>query len=227
MRPKILIVEDEQEMAAVIKDNLEYEGYQTLPAADGVEALQKCFEEQPDLIILDIMMPAKDGIQVCLELRSRSITIPIIFLTAKASEVDRVLGLEIGGDDYLCKPFSVRELLARVKALLRRCRTPKTGNLIHVGECTIDPERMLITHKDGTQEELSHYEVGILKLLLAAKNTPVSRNEILNRIWGLESYPSNRTVDNYIVKLRKKLEPDPHNPRYILTIHGVGYKLVM
>jgi DNA-binding response OmpR family regulator len=227
MKAKILVVEDEAAMAEVIQDNLSYEGYEVSLAGTGEEACSKVFVFLPDLIILDILLPDKNGTEVCLYLRSRGIQIPILFLTAKGSELDRVLGLEIGGDDYLTKPFFMRELLARVKALLRRSQSHPAGDVIKIGEAVADLRRFTLVDGKGETHILSHYEAAILQLLLREVNKPVSRNEILNKIWGIEAYPTDRTVDNYIVKLRKKLEGDPQNPRHILTVHAVGYKLVL
>lgn len=223
---RILIVEDEVEMAGVLQDNLEYEGYQVEVVYDGCKAMDRFFSVRPDLVVLDIMLPGRDGTQLCLELRKRGIDVPILFLTARGSEVDRVVGLEIGGDDYLTKPFFMKEFLARVKALLRRARSTPTGNLVKIGDRSVDLDRCEISDGRGRRWPLSHYEIEILKLLLQEKNRPVPRNRILDCIWGIEAYPTNRTVDNYIVKLRKKLEEDHPNPRHILTVHGVGYKLV-
>lgn len=227
MKAKILVVEDEVAMAEVIQDNLLYEGYEVALAGTGEEACNMAFAIRPELIILDILLPDKNGTEVCLYLRSRGIQIPILFLTAKGSELDRVLGLELGGDDYLTKPFFMRELLARVKALLRRSQNRPSGNVIKIGETVADTGRFTLVNGEGQTQILSHYEAAILQLLWREVNKPVSRNEILNEIWGIEAYPTDRTVDNYIVKLRKKLEPDPQNPRYILTVHAIGYKLVL
>ena len=227
MKAKILVVEDELAMAEVLDDNFQYEGYTVELAHTGEEACSKVFAFQPDLIVLDILLPDKNGTEVCLYLRSHGIQTPILFLTAKGSEVDRVVGLEIGGDDYLCKPFFMRELLARVKVLLRRSQSHSAGDLVKIGAAVVDLGRFTLIDGKGETHTLSHYEAAILKLLLLEGNRPVSRSEILNKIWGVEAYPTDRTVDNYIVKLRKKLEKDPQNPRYILTVHSIGYKLVL
>ena len=223
MSAKILVIEDEKDMQEVICDNLQFENYTVATACDGEEGLHKISQINPDLIILDIMLPKKNGIEICKEIRSKSITTPILFLTARASEIDRVLGLEIGGDDYLCKPFFMRELLARVKVLLRRSQPQSTAKL-NIGKSTIDLQRFTVC-TDGKKQEMSHYEIDIIKLLFAHRGQVVDRNTILDKIWGMDSYPSNRTVDNYIVKIRKKIEPNPNKPKYFITVHGVGYKL--
>ena len=219
-----MVVEDELEMREVVTDNLEFENYTVETACDGEEGLQKVFDFCPDLIILDIMLPKKNGIDVCRAIREKSLMTPILFLTAKGSEIDRVLGLEMGGDDYLCKPFFMRELLARVKVLLRRNRASANGSVLKIGHCIVDLQRYTI-HDGEKHSEMSHYEVDILKLLVSHQGQVVSRSTILNTIWGIDCYPSNRTVDNYIVKIRKKIEPNPNKPEYIITVHGVGYKL--
>lgn len=223
---KILVIEDEEKMADIIQDNLEFEGYDVSLAHTGTEGVEKVLSYNPDLIVLDIILPEKDGIEVCLCLRKQGIETPILFLTAKGSEVDRVLGLEIGADDYMCKPFYMREFLARVKVLLRRTKKNKIEQSIKIANVTIDMERFVVTDRKGKKQELSHYEIEILKLLLENENKPVSRNIILNKVWGVDAFPTDRTVDNYIVKLRKKIEPNPKKPTYIITIHGIGYKLV-
>ena len=178
-----------------------------------------------DCIILDIMLPDMNGYQVCEQIRRQKINTPIIMLTAKAQDYDKIRGLEVGADDYLTKPFSVGELLARVMALLRRSLDyARDVKVIRVGACQVDVNHFTVLH--GKKEHsLSHYEVELFKLLYANVNHPVTRDEILDKIWGTDNYPTNRTVDNFIVKLRKKIEEDYRNPKHILTIYGVGYKL--
>ncbi|BBM84278.1 response regulator transcription factor [Candidatus Uabimicrobium amorphum] len=224
MSAKILVIEDEKDMQEVICDNLQFENYTVATANDGEEGLHKILHTNPDLIILDIMLPKKNGIEICKEIRNQSITTPILFLTARASEIDRVLGLEIGGDDYLCKPFFMRELLARVKVLLRRTQKSSPSKTLHIGKSVVDLQRFTVCN-NGQQHEMSHYEVDIIQLLFAHRGQVVDRNTILDKIWGVDAYPSNRTVDNYIVKIRKKIEPNPNKPKYFITVHGVGYKL--
>jgi two-component system alkaline phosphatase synthesis response regulator PhoP len=225
--PRILIVEDEPEMLMGLEDNFQFEGYTVLKAGDGVSGLEIALAEQPDLIILDVMLPKKSGFDVCRELRAQGATIPIIMLTARGQEIDKVRGLELGADDYLTKPFSLRELLARVKAVLRRY-APAAGSSAHVlklGELEID-----FTHytaiKCGQPIEFTHKEFEVLKYFLAHKGQTVSRSELLDEVWGYDAAPTTRTVDNHILKLRQKIEDDPAQPKYILTVHGIGYKFV-
>ena len=223
---KILIVEDEPDMVMGLKDNLELEGYQVLTALDGPTALEVALNTCPDLILLDIMIPKLNGFEVCKQLRQKGMDTPIIMLTAKSQEVDKVLGLELGADDYITKPFSIRELLARVKAVLRRPRRPPEKiDSYAFGDVTID-FRKQVAVKDGKPVELSHYEAEILRLLIANKGEPISRNRILDEVWGYELYPTTRTIDNHVVKLRQKIEDNPHSPIHIVTVHGMGYKFV-
>ena len=222
---RILIVEDEPEMARGLKDILEFEGYQVTTAASGKVGLQHLTKEVPDCIVLDVMLPDLNGYQVCEQIRRAKINTPIIMLTAKAQEYDKIRGLEVGADDYLTKPFSVGELLARVMALLRRSIHYARGvDIIQVGSSRVDVKHCTV-QRGKREHSLSHYEVEVLKLLYANVNQPVTRDEILDKVWGTENYPTNRTVDNFIVKLRKKIEEDYRNPKHILTIYGVGYKL--
>ncbi|MBZ5498093.1 MAG: response regulator transcription factor [Acidobacteriia bacterium] len=222
---RILVVEDEPEMARGLKDILEFEGYQATIAASGKEGLQMVVREAPDCIILDLMLPDLSGYQVCGQIRRQKINTPIIMLTAKAQDYDKIRGLEAGADDYLTKPFSVGELLARVMALLRRSSGyTKDVDVIQVGSSLVDVKHFTV-QRGKKEHSLSHYEVELFKLLHANANQPVTRDEILNKVWGTLNYPTNRTVDNFIVKLRKKIEEDYRNPKHILTIYGVGYKL--
>ncbi len=222
---KILVVEDEPEMARGLRDILEFEGYRVTTAGTGKEGLQCAASEAQDCIILDVMLPDLNGYLLCAQIRRQNINTPILMLTAKAQDYDKIRGLEVGADDYLTKPFSVGELLARVMALLRRS-TRYAGDIdvIQIGSSRVDVSHFTVQR--GKRElSLSHYEVELLKLLYANVNRPVTRDEILDRVWGTENYPTNRTVDNFIVKLRKKIEEDYRNPKHILTIYGVGYKL--
>ena len=223
---KILVVEDEKDMLLGLKDNLEYEGYEVLTARNGEEGLEAAMTRQPDLILLDIMMPKMDGYEVCRELRRRGLDTPIIMLTAKSQEVDKVIGLELGADDYITKPFSIREMIARVKAVLRR-RGTRQQKLegYEFGNVKVD-FRKSAAIKDGEAIELSHYENEILRLLIANKEEPVSRSRLLDEVWGYDLFPTTRTIDNHIVKLRQKIEDDPRAPEHIVTVHGVGYKFV-
>jgi DNA-binding response OmpR family regulator len=222
---KVLIVEDEPEMARGLRDILEFEGYQVATAGSGQEGLNRLAQGPYDCIVLDIMLPDMNGYQVCEQIRRQKLNTPIIMLTAKAQDYDKIRGLEVGADDYMTKPFSVGELLARVMALLRRSiHYTREADLVQVGECQVDVKHFTVLR--GKKElSLSHYEVELFKLLYANMNQPVTRDEILDKIWGTDNYPTNRTVDNFIVKLRKKIEEDYRNPKHILTIYGVGYKL--
>ncbi|MBI2191041.1 MAG: response regulator transcription factor [Planctomycetes bacterium] len=224
--PKILIIEDETDLLLGLRRNLEFEGYQVIQATDGEKGLDLAIREKPDGIILDIMIPKRDGLEVCQDLRARGYSTPILMLTAKSQEMDKVVGLEVGADDYVTKPFGLRELLARLKALLRRAaRRAGRPETLQVGRWTVDCSRFE-ARVGKTVCSLSHYEVDLLALLAQRAGEVVTRNEILNEIWGIEAYPTDRTVDNYIVKLRKKFEKHPRKPRHILTVHGVGYKFV-
>ena|SRR5687768_7147354 len=222
---KILIVEDEREMARGLKDILEFEGYEVTTAGTGKEGLQAVTRHEPDCILLDLMLPDINGYQICEEIRRQKNKTPIIMLTAKAQDYDKIRGLEVGADDYMTKPFSVGELLARVKAILRRTgQYAQQIDVVRIGSSLVDVPHFVV-RKGQEEYSLSHYEVELFKLLYENVNEPVSRDEILDRVWGTENYPTNRTVDNFIVKLRKKLEEDYKNPKHILTIYGVGYKL--
>lgn len=223
---KILVVEDEPDMVMGLKDNLEYEGYTVVTAADGVEGLEMATKELPDLIILDLMLPKKDGYDVCKELRAKGVDTPIIMLTAKSQELDKVLGLELGADDYVTKPFSIREVLARIKAVLRRKGgRPQKLDSYEFGNVCVDFRKSCVD-KNGKTIELSHYENEILRLLISNKDDPVSRNRLLDEVWGYDLFPTTRTIDNHIVKLRQKVEDDPKNPVHVITVHGIGYKFV-
>jgi DNA-binding response OmpR family regulator len=223
---KILIVEDEPNMVAGLRDNFEYEGYQVITAADGVEGLERALAESPDLVVLDVMMPRMSGLDVCKQLKARRASLPIIMLTARGQEVDKVVGLELGADDYVTKPFSIRELLARVKAVLRRTQTvPREQERLSFGDVDVN----LRTHqvqRNGKSVEFSAKEFELLKYFLCHPEETLSRDRLLDEVWGYEHYPTTRTIDAHIVRLRQKLEPNPEQPRFILTIHGVGYKFV-
>lgn len=224
----ILIIEDEKDMARGLKDNLEFEGFRVSLAYDGKTGLETALQKSPDLIILDIMLPNISGFDVCKELRSRHIMTPVIMLTARGQEIDKVLGLELGADDYITKPFSVRELLARIHAILRRIpvKDDKTGKKVQkIGNLMIDFSRYSARDNKG-EVALTHKEVEILKFFLLHSGEAVSRDLLIEKIWGIDVYPTTRTVDNHILKLRKKIEPDPSHPQHILTVHGIGYKFL-
>jgi DNA-binding response OmpR family regulator len=223
---KILVVEDEPNMVAGLRDNFEFEGYEVITARDGVEGLHQALEESPDLVVLDVMMPRLSGLEVCRQLRAKRPSIPIIMLTARGQEVDKVVGLELGADDYVTKPFSIRELLARVKAILRRTATvPKNQDQHSFGEVEVDLQRRRVL-RSGKALDISSTEFELLKYFICHSGEALSRDRLLEEVWGYENYPSTRTVDTHLVRLRQKLEPDPEQPQYFLTVHGTGYRFV-
>ena len=226
-RERILIIEDEADLVKGLKLNLADEGYEVDWAPDGREGLRRALEEAPDLVILDIMLPGMNGLEICRELRQKKANIPVIMLTAKGEEVDKVVGLEIGADDYMTKPFSVRELLARIKAHQRReKREPRTVPKICVfGEVEVDFVHFKV-RRAGKESDLTSLEVDILRYLIAHKGEVVSREALLDKIWGYEKFPTTRTIDNHILKLRKKIEEDPSRPRHIFSIYGEGYRFM-
>jgi DNA-binding response OmpR family regulator len=227
MKKKILIIEDEKELISGLKLNLDFEGYDVIWALDGEEGLNKALKEAPDLILLDIMLPKKDGLDVCRDLRRQNVTIPIIMLTAKGEEVDKVVGLEIGDDDYITKPFSVKELLARVKAHLRREKREEKDvpSVYRFDDVEIDFIHFKVKRKKK-EFDLTSLEVEILKYLIAHRGEVVTREALLDKIWGYERYPSTRTIDNHILKLRKKLQDDPVRAKYIFSVYGEGYRFM-
>ena len=223
---KILIVEDEPNMVAGLRDNFEFEGYQVVTAPDGVAGLERALSEMPDLVILDVMMPRMSGLEVCKQLKAKRPSTPIIMLTARGQEVDKVVGLELGADDYVTKPFSIRELLARVKAVLRRAQnTPKNGDRYMFGDVEVNLRSCQVSRK-GKALDFSSKEFELLKYFLSHSGEAISRDRLLEEVWGYDRFPTTRTVDAHIVRLRQKLEPKPDNPHFILTVHGVGYKFV-
>src|SRR3972149_2946292 len=226
---KILIVEDEPSMRLGLKDNLEFESYDVDIATNGEEGLKKILENDYNLVLLDVMLPQMSGFDVCKTARKKGITTPIILLTAKGEEIDKVLGLELGADDYVTKPFSLRELLARIKAVLRRGENFSGSDIrdkiISLGKLQINFASY--TANEGKESvQMSHKEFDVLYYLWKRRNRTVSRDELLTEIWGYEENPTTRTVDNFILKLRQKLEKDSNHPQIILTVHGIGYKLV-
>lgn len=226
MMARILIIEDDRSIMRGITDNLRFAGYDPLAAGDGESGIRIAKEERPDLIILDIMLPRMSGYEVCRRLRGEGIMMPILMLTARSDEVDRVLGLDLGADDYVTKPFSVLELMARVRALLRRSQfMPQVGRELNFGDVNIDFQRY-DAQKSGRAVQMTRKEFGVLRLLASRAGDVVTREELLDEVWGHDTYPTTRTVDNHIAALRAKLEDDPANPKYVLTVHGVGYKLV-
>ena len=222
---RILIVEDELPMRTALKDCLEAEGHRVIAAADGEAGLKRALEEKPDLVLLDIMMPRLDGYAVCAELRRMELPVAILMLTAKGQVDDRVAGLDAGADDYLVKPFSTEELLARVRALLRRARREgKLARLLTLGDVKVDLVKQ--TAVRGRKElHLTAKEFAMLRLLAEMPGEPVSRERFLDVVWGYAAFPTTRTVDNHVATLRSKIERDPERPKWIKTVHGVGYKL--
>ena len=224
--PKILIVEDEPGMVAGLRDNFEFEGYQVLSAMDGVSGLERALRDSPDLVILDVMMPRMSGLDVCKQLKSKRPAIPIIMLTARGQEVDKVVGLELGADDYVTKPFSIRELLARVKAVLRRVGSvPKAQDSYTFGDVEVNLQSCQVSRR-GRSLDFSSKEFDLLKYFLSHPGEALTRDRLLEEVWGYDKFPTTRTVDAHIVRLRQKLEPKPDDPRFFLTVHGTGYKFV-
>ncbi len=225
---KILLIEDEPEMQRGLRDNLEFEGYTVDVSGGGKEGLKSMLNHTYDLVLLDVMLPEMSGFEVCKRAREQGVRVPIVMLTAKGEEVDKVLGLELGADDYITKPFSLRELLARIKAVLRR----KVGGVLDapartkIGKIEIDFSTYDVTMK-GKSVDMTPKECEILRFLWQHKNQTVTRDALLTNVWGYDESISSRTVDNFIAKLRQKVEPSPTKPRHIITIHGTGYKLLV
>jgi DNA-binding response OmpR family regulator len=222
---RILIVEDEAPMRLALEQALRSEGFKVVSAADGEAGLALGSSEPFDLILLDVMMPKLDGYSVCRGLRKHGCNAPVLMLTAKALVDDRVTGLESGADDYLTKPFSMKELLARVHALLRRFqRSEPIADPYPIGDAEIHFSKRQI-RRASKAHELSEKEIGMLKLLIEANGESVSRERFLDRVWGYEAFPSTRTIDNFVLTLRKKLEKDPAQPQHLLTVRAYGYRL--
>jgi two-component system alkaline phosphatase synthesis response regulator PhoP len=223
---KILIIEDEPDMVLGLKDNFEFEGYEVITASDGAAGLERARSQKPDLVVLDIMLPKLSGLEVCKILRGEGFETPIIMLTARGQEIDKVVGLELGADDYVTKPFSIREVLARVRAILRRTDGAKKRlSRYRFADVELDFETY-VAKKGGETLELSPREFDLLRYLIERKGETVTRDRLLEDVWGYDSYPSTRTVDTHIAKLRAKIGDSGTEPRYVLTIHGAGYKFV-
>jgi two-component system alkaline phosphatase synthesis response regulator PhoP len=234
MSQRILLVEDEPGLLMTLTDRLVSEGFAVETATDGEAGLQRALAETFDLIILDVGLPRKNGFDVCRDLRQRKVGVPIIMLTARGQVVDKVVGLKIGADDYVTKPFEMMELLARIEALLRRVpptinaaggTTGEAADVYQFGAIHADFRRAEVT-REGERIELSAREFKLLRYLIEHRGATISRDELLNEVWGYNAMPSTRTVDVHIAWLRQKLEPNPHYPQFILTIHGLGYKFV-
>jgi two-component system alkaline phosphatase synthesis response regulator PhoP len=224
--PRILVIEDEPDLLRGLALNLRAEGYSVLTASRGDTAVEQALRERPELVLLDIMLPGMNGLDVCRELRRKGFEAPIIMLTAKVEELDRVVGLEIGADDYVTKPFGIRELLARIRARLRRhAPTLESDSKLSFEEVEVDFTRQEVL-RGGKRIELTGKEFEVLRLLARHRGEIVTRERLLEEVWGYESYPTTRTVDNHILRLRQKLEDDPSSPRHILSIYGEGYKFV-
>jgi DNA-binding response OmpR family regulator len=228
--PRILIVEDEEAMRNGLKDNLEFEGYEIDTAEDGIIGLDKINKNKYNLIILDVMMPNLSGFEVCKKMRALGNNTPVILLTARGEEIDKILGLELGADDYITKPFSVRELIARVKAILRRTETNAENNekgneFLILGRLKLDFANYA-AYENDTEVSMTHREFELIKYLYSKKNQTVSRDDLLKNIWDQNVFTTTRTIDNFIVKLRQKIEEDPNHPKIILTVHGIGYKMI-
>ncbi len=223
----ILIVDDEPHILMGLQDSLEFEGFRICTAQNGQEALEVFQQESPDAVLLDLMLPDENGYVVCQRIREISLHVPVIMLTAKSQEADKIRGLDAGADDYVTKPFSVGELTARLRALFRRAAiAPGESEQFKVGEASFNLGAH--TYQVGQKEgPLSFYEVELMRLLYERRGQSVARDDILEKVWGLEKSPSNRTIDNFIVKLRKKVEKKPNKPKHILTMYGHGYKLVL
>jgi two-component system alkaline phosphatase synthesis response regulator PhoP len=225
-KTRILIIEDEPAMVAGLRDNFEYEGYDVMSADDGVSGLERVFTDDPDLVVLDVMMPRMSGLEVCKQVKARRPSIPIIMLTARGQEIDKVVGLELGADDYVTKPFSIRELMARIKAVLRRVSLQVSApDVYRFGDVEVNIRGNEV-RRGGNPVELSAKEFALLAYFISHPAETLSRDRLLDAVWGYENYPNTRTVDTHIVHLRHKLEPNPEEPRFIVTVHGSGYKFV-
>jgi DNA-binding response OmpR family regulator len=226
-KQRILIIEDEDDLILGLKDAFVFEGYDTFSAESGEEGISMAADLHPDLIILDLMLPGINGYQVCEQIRRRDKVVPILILSARSQENDIIRGLEAGADDYVTKPFSIGELLARVRAIFRRVsKLPRIESTkVEIGEAVIDVENNSAV-LNGKRMQLSFYETAIVQLLAEHRGQVVSRDDILDNVWGFDANPTNRTIDNFIMKLRRKLEPDPASPIHIITVYGQGYKLI-
>jgi DNA-binding response OmpR family regulator len=224
MPARVLVIEDEPEMQVILTDNLQFEGYQVLSVDTGEAGLESALRDKPDLILLDLMLPRMSGYEVCRKIRAGGCDVPIIVITARNTEMDRIAGLELGADDYVGKPFSVRELLARVRAQLRHGEAlVRKQSLLTFGDLTIDLKLRLVS-RGSKPLDLSSREFDLLRYFIAHRGEIVTRDQLLTDVWGYQSLPTTRTVDNFVAKLRRKIEPDPAEPTFILTIHGSGYR---
>lgn len=224
---KILIAEDEPSLVFTLRDTLETEGYEVYVVEDGLLAIDSVMEVKPDLLILDLMLPGRSGFDICKDIRDRKLTFPIIMLTARDQEADKVMGLTLGADDYITKPFGVKELLARIQARLRRANS-YAGNgpleMVSLGDIRIDLSEAIVIRPDGEQD-LTTREVELVRYLMSRANEPITRDDLLEHVWRYEYSTNTRTVDVHISKLRSKIELTPEDPRYLVTLHGVGYMM--
>lgn len=227
-KKKILLVDDEPNLLDTITLNLQIEGYDVIQAKDGKEAIMLFNKNKVDLVILDVMLPEMDGFDVCKKIRLENQRVPVLFLTAKGGGQDRIEGLKLGADDYLAKPFNLEELLLRISSLLRRSGLDikSDDHLFKFGKCSIDYSTFEVKTVKGETKQISKKEIDLLRLLTNNKNKVVSRQEILDKLWGDESFPSSRTIDNYILMFRKYFESDPKAPRHFFSVRGVGYRFV-
>jgi DNA-binding response OmpR family regulator len=229
---RVLVVDDEKAMVMALIDNLECEGYEVDSASGGEDALACLAAQEYSLVILDVMMPDIDGFEVVKRMHSSGNNTPVIFLTARSIDEDKILGLGLGADDYVTKPFNLMELMARVKAVLRRTTVSaadafsEDDQTLSIGDAVVDFAEQEIRTPTGTKS-LGKYELAIIRLMASKPGKVFSRDDLLRTIWGVDAYPSNRTIDNYMVKMRKKIEPDPQKPRYLISLYASGYKLIL
>ncbi|MCZ6656669.1 MAG: response regulator transcription factor [Gammaproteobacteria bacterium] len=223
---RVLIIEDERDIVTGLRDAFEHHGFEVRSAHDGDQGLRLALTGEADVIILDLMLPKRDGIEVCRELRERNVQTPIIMVTARGEEADRVTGLEIGADDYMTKPFSTRELIARIDAILRRTTREDTQlEQVRIGDATVDFTKYVIIH-GSERHSLTDREMHVLRFFLDHPHEVISRNRLLTEVWGYDAYPSTRTIDTFVYRLRQMIERDAERPEHLLTVRGVGYKLV-
>jgi two-component system alkaline phosphatase synthesis response regulator PhoP len=222
---RVLVVEDDNAMSVALRDGLQYEGHTVMLATDGRSGLTLAESEHPDLVILDVMLPVMSGLDVCKRIRSAGNDVPIIMLTARGQEADKIVGLKIGADDYVTKPFSFMELTARIDAILRRQQRDEAPTTYRFGEVEIDFGRIAAT-RSGRPLDLTPREFKLLRQFISNRGRVLTRDKLLSAVWGYNVVPVTRTVDMHIAKLRKKIETDPEEPRYVVTVHGVGYKFL-
>lgn len=224
---RVLIIEDDPAILRGLSDNLAFESYEVLTASDGESGLRVLRERRPDVVILDLMLPKMSGYEVCRKARAEGLNMPIVMLTARGEEADRIVGLDLGADDYVTKPFSIRELLARIRALLRRANTTAGGapDVLRFDDVIVDFKRYEAT-RAGRPLEMTRKEFGVLRLLVSRSGEVVTREELLTEVWGYDAMPTTRTVDNHIASLRAKLERSPSDSKHLQTVHGVGYKWI-